>query len=82
MCSFLKHFKATHEINFVKDEEKKSTHKDSVDEIFNIYHLERKKKKLYKIDFLNNSVHIAMEIDTGASISVINYDTYLKLSCK
>ena len=45
MCLFLKHFKATHEINFVKDEEKKSTHKESVDEIFNIYHLEKKKKR-------------------------------------
>ena len=38
--------------------------------------------ELYKIDFLINSIHIVMGIDTGASISVTKYDTYLKLSCK
>ena len=40
------------------------------------------KQESYRINVVINSMEVIMEIDTGASISIINYNTYLKLSRK
>ena len=64
----------------VEEEEKEDLDAESNDETFNIYKLSSgDKQEPYRINVVINSMEITMEIDTGASISVINYNTYLKL---
>ena len=75
-----KSFKNKRETNLVENEEKTSSDEDSADEIFNIYKLAtEEKQEPYKVNVRINSNDVVMEIDTGASISIINYDTYSKL---
>ena len=75
-----KSFKNKRETNLVEKEEKTSSDEDSADEIFNIYKLAtEEKQEPYKLNVRINSNDVIMEIDTGASISIINYDTYSKL---
>ena len=40
------------------------------------------KQEQYRINAVINSMEITMEIDVGASVSIINYDRYLKISRK
>ena len=74
-----KSFKNKRETNLVENEEKTSSDEDSADEIFNIYKLAtEEKQEPYKVNVRINSNDVVMEIDTGASISIINYYTYSK----
>ena len=68
------------ETNLVENEEKTSSDEDSADEIFNIYKLAtEEKQEPYKVNVRIDLNDVVMEINTGASIGIINYDTYSKL---
>ena len=75
-----KSFRNNWETNLVKEKEKEDLHEDSIDKIFNVYKLlSGGKQEPYRINVVINSKEIIMEIDTGSSITIINYGTYLKL---
>ena len=59
---------------------KEDSDEDSTNEIFNVYKLlSGGKHESYKTNVVINSMEVTMEIDTKVSISILNYDTYLKL---
>ena len=59
---------------------KEDSDEDSTNEIFNGYKLlSGGKHESYKTNVVINSMEVTMEINTKVSISILNYDTYLKL---
>ena len=76
----MKSFRNNQETNLVEEEEKEDLDKDK---IFNVYKLlSGDKQELFRINVVINSMEVTMKIDTRASISIMNYNTYLKLSWK
>lgn len=69
-------FRNNQETNLVKKEEKRDLDKYCADKIFNVYKLSSgDKQESCRINVIINSMQMIMEINTGASVRMINYHT-------
>ena len=50
------------------------------EEEYTMFHLTSKEKELYRVQLKLNGVHTSMEVDTGAAASIINEETYKRIS--
>ena len=45
-----------------------------------MFHLTSKDKQPYRVELLLNRVHTSVEVDTGAAATIINEETYKRIS--
>ncbi|CAC5392455.1 unnamed protein product [Mytilus coruscus] len=57
-------------------EQDESSESESEDEVYSVFHFGNKFNEAYKVQINVNECEIAMEIDTGASVSIMSEDTY------
>ncbi|CAC5386472.1 unnamed protein product [Mytilus coruscus] len=55
---------------------------ESENEVYSVFHFGNKSNEAYKVQINVNECEIAMEIDTGASVSIMSEDTYKKYKSK
>ncbi|VDI59383.1 Hypothetical predicted protein [Mytilus galloprovincialis] len=57
-------------------EQDESSESESENEVYSVFHFGNKSNEAYKVQINVNECEIAMEIDTGASVSIIVEDMY------
>ncbi|XP_071145297.1 uncharacterized protein [Mytilus edulis] len=57
-------------------EQDETSESESENEVYSVFHFGNKSNEAYKVQINVNECEIAMEIDTGASVSIISEDTY------
>ncbi|CAG2240240.1 unnamed protein product [Mytilus edulis] len=55
---------------------------ESENEVYSVFHFGNKSNEAYKVQINVNECEIAMEIDTGASVSIMSEDTYKEYKSK
>ena len=50
------------------------------EEEYTMFHLTSKDKQPYRVELLLNRVHTSVEVDTGAAATIINEETYKRIS--
>ncbi|CAG2201443.1 unnamed protein product [Mytilus edulis] len=63
-------------------EQDESSESESENEVYSVFHFGNKCNEAYKVQINVNECEIAMEIDTGASVSIISEDTYKEYKSK
>ncbi|CAG2215196.1 unnamed protein product [Mytilus edulis] len=63
-------------------EQDESSENESENEVYSVFNFGNKPNEAYKVQFNVNECKIAMEIDTGASVSIMSEDTYKEYKSK
>ncbi|CAC5370699.1 unnamed protein product [Mytilus coruscus] len=63
-------------------EQDESSESESGNEVYSVFHFGNKSNEAYKVQINVNECEIAMEIDTGASVSIMSEDTYMDYKSK
>ncbi|CAC5370680.1 unnamed protein product [Mytilus coruscus] len=68
--------------HFMEQDESSENESESENEVYSVFHFGNKSNEAYKVQINVNECEIAMEIDTGASVSIMSEDTYKEYKLK